>query len=345
VDRRVKARIGLRVDAQADDRLYAPQSAMIAPAHRSFFEVRHLRATAVALAAAGALQFTGSGCSIKKFAIGRLGDALAESGGTYASDDDPALVRDALPFALKLIESLLDQNPDHRGLLLAATGGFTQYTYAFVQEEADETEDRDLRASWALRERARKLYLRARDYGLRGLEIGHAEFAMGLRSNRITALGRATKDDVPFLYWTAASWGAAISMKKSDPDLLADLPLVESLIQRGFELEPDYDHGSIHEFLIAFDGGRPETMGGSVERARRHFEEAVRLSGGLRAAPLVDLAESVSVRVQDRAEFESLLRRALRIDVDARPEWRLSNLIMQRRARWLLDRADRLFVE
>ncbi len=298
---------------------------MIAPAHRSFFEVRHLRATAVALAAAGALQFTGSGCSIKKFAIGRLGDALAESGGTYASDDDPALVRDAL--------------------LLAATGGFTQYTYAFVQEEADETEDRDLRASWALRERARKLYLRARDYGLRGLEIGHAEFAMGLRSNRITALGRATKDDVPFLYWTAASWGAAISMKKSDPDLLADLPLVESLIQRGFELEPDYDHGSIHEFLIAFDGGRPETMGGSVERARRHFEEAVRLSGGLRAAPLVDLAESVSVRVQDRAEFESLLRRALRIDVDARPEWRLSNLIMQRRARWLLGRADQLFVE
>ncbi|OLD64094.1 MAG: hypothetical protein AUI47_07400 [Acidobacteria bacterium 13_1_40CM_2_68_5] len=318
---------------------------MIAPAHWSLFEARHLRATAVALAAAGALQFTDSGCSIRKFAVGRLGDALAESGPTYASDDDPALVRDALPFALKLIESLLDQTPEHRGLLLAAAGGFTQYTYAFVQEEADETEDRDLQAAAALRERARKLYLRARDYGLRGLETGHAGLAAALRSSRAVALGQATKDDVPFLYWTAASWGAAIAMKKNDPDLLADLPAVESLIRRGFELEPDFDHGSIHEFLISFDGSRSDSMGGSIERARRHFEEAVRLSGGLRAAPLVDLAESVSVRLQDRAEFESLLRRALRIDVDARPEWRLSNLIMQRRARWLLGRADQLFVE
>ena len=318
---------------------------MIAPAHRPFVGARRLRATALALAAAGALQFTGSGCSIRKFAVSRLGDALAESGATYASDDDPALVRDALPFALKLIETLLDQTPRHRGLLLAATSGFTQYTYAFVQEEADETEDRDLQAAAALRERARRLYLRARDYGLRGLEAGHAGFAAALRSSRGSALGQAARDDVPFLYWTASSWGAAIAMKKSDPDLLADLPIVESIIQRSFELEPDFDHGSIHEFLITFDGSRPDTMGGSAERARRHFEEAVRLSGGLRAAPLVDLAESVSVRKQDRAEFESLLRRALQIDVGARPEWRLSNLIMQRRARWLLERADQLFLE
>src|SRR5258705_2758174 len=124
---------------------------------------------------AGALLLTGAcalaagtACSMRTFAINRLGDALAESGATYASDNDPTLVREALPFALKLIESLLDQSPRHPGLLLAAAGGFTQYTYAFVQEEADEAEDDDLAAAAALRERARKLYLRARDYGLRG---------------------------------------------------------------------------------------------------------------------------------------------------------------------------------
>ena len=46
----------------------------------------------------------------------------------------------ALPFSLKLIESALAENPKHEGLLLAATHGFAQYAYAFVQMDADEIE-------------------------------------------------------------------------------------------------------------------------------------------------------------------------------------------------------------
>jgi predicted anti-sigma-YlaC factor YlaD len=40
-----------------------------------------------------------------------------------------------------------------------------------------------------------------------------------------------------------------------------------------------------------------------------------------------------------------LLKQALAIDPDARPEWRLSNIVMQRRARWLLSREEELFVK
>ena len=285
------------------------------------------------------------GCSIKRFAINRLGDALTESGTTYASDDDPQLVREALPFALKLVESLLEQTPAHRGLLLAAAGGFTQYAFAFVEQDADETQDHDVAASAALRVRARRLLLRARDYGLRGLETEHEDFARRLHADRAAALRDASVDDVPFLYWTAAAWGAAVAAGKDDPDLLADLPQVEGLIRRALELEPDFDHGAIHEFLISYEGGRTEAMGGSIERARLHFEQAMRLSEGKRAQPLLSLAETVAVRLQDRKEFEALLRRALEIDPDVRPEWRLANLVAQRRARWLLSRADLLFAE
>jgi len=57
------------------------------------------------------------------------------------------------------------------------------------------------------------------------------------------------------------------------------------------------------------------------------------------------LAEAVSISKQDRKEFESLLGRALAIQVDTKPEWRLVNLVMQRRARWLLSRTDELFLE
>src|SRR5438105_10876669 len=108
------------------------------------------------------------GCSVRRFAVKKIGDAIATSGTTFASDDDPQLVRDAVPFSLKLMESLLAETPQHRGLLLAASRGFTQYAYAFIQEDADEMEERNLAASNLLRARARRLYLRARDYGLRG---------------------------------------------------------------------------------------------------------------------------------------------------------------------------------
>jgi hypothetical protein len=71
-------------------------------------------------------------CSIKKFAVNKLGDALAEGAGTYASDNDPELIEAAVPFSLKLMESLLAESPRHLGLLTGVASGFTQYAYAFV---------------------------------------------------------------------------------------------------------------------------------------------------------------------------------------------------------------------
>src|SRR5271167_2600355 len=84
-----------------------------------------------------------SGCSVKRYAINQLGNALAGTSSTFAADEDPELIRSAVPFSLKLIESLLAESPRHEGLLLAAAQGFTQYSYAFVQEDADEAEDTD----------------------------------------------------------------------------------------------------------------------------------------------------------------------------------------------------------
>ena len=40
-----------------------------------------------------------------------------------------------------------------------------------------------------------------------------------------------------------------------------------------------------------------------------------------------------------------LLERALAVDVNAKPEYRLVNLVMQRRARWLLSRIDDLILD
>jgi predicted anti-sigma-YlaC factor YlaD len=288
--------------------------------------------------------FAGSGCSIRRYALNKASDALAQSGSTFASDDDPELVKAAAPFSLKLMESLLAENPRHPGLLASAASGFTQYAYAFVQQEADEMESHDLATAEAMRARAKRLYLRARRYGVRGLEVKHPGFGQALLANPKTTVRAATKSDVPLLYWTAAAWASAISLSKDNPELVSQIPIVETLIDRALELDEGFENGAIHTFLITYEMSRQGASGDPVTRARQHFDRALALSKGNDAAPLVALAEAVTLQKQDVKEFESLLNRALEVNPDACPANRLVNLVMQRRARWLLSRKADLFL-
>ena len=265
------------------------------------------------------------GCSVREYALRSVGDALAAGGDAYASDEDIELVGAATPFGLKTIESLLAEVPDHQGLLLAAVRGFTQYAYVYVQLPAEEAMERDVAQAYAQQARARRLYVRARDYGLRGLAIA--------------------PEDVSLLYWTALAWAAAISLSRDEPATLAGLPEVEALVRRAQALDADYDHGALRTFLIGYEMSRPNAGPDREKLAREHFARAVALSGGAQAAPYVSLAESVCVEARARREFETLLESALAIDPGARPEWRLANLVMQRRARNLLARADEFFPE
>ena len=105
------------------------------------------------------------------------------------------------------------------------------------------------------------------------------------------------------------------------------------------------DGGLGWDFFVSYDASLPAAAGGSLERAKADLDRALALSGGKRAAPLVSYAESASVAKQDKKEFQTLLNQALAIDVESTPEQRLPNLIAQKRARWLLGRADELFVE
>jgi predicted anti-sigma-YlaC factor YlaD len=283
-------------------------------------------------------------CSIKKMAVDKLGDALAGGSSTYASDDDPELVGDAIPFGLKTMESLLAESPHHKGLLLAACSGFAEYAYGWVQLPADYVEDESLARATHMRERARKLYLRARDYGLRGLEVDFPDLEARLRTDPVAALTKTKKEHVPLLYWTAAAWAGAIALKINDAELSADQSVVDALARRALLLDPSWNLGSIHDFFIAWEAGR-SSIGGSMDKAREHFEKAVAVAGDRRAFPYVSYAESIAVPEQDKATFKQMLEKALAVGTRRPSDYRLANVLAQTRARWLLGRMDELFIE
>src|SRR5436190_4871551 len=79
-----------------------------------------------------------AGCgAIKSAAIKQVGSTLAAPGDTFTSDNDPELIRRAVPFGLKLDESLLASIPRFEPLLIATCSGYTSYAYAFVETDAD----------------------------------------------------------------------------------------------------------------------------------------------------------------------------------------------------------------
>jgi predicted anti-sigma-YlaC factor YlaD len=299
------------------------------------------RGAALALALLGLF-----GCAaIKRAALRSVAGTLAEGGTTAAAHDDPELVAEALPFSLLLDESLLASVPRHVPLLAATCGQYTQYALGFVQAEAEAASFDEYERSVELTRRALRLALRGRGYCWRGLEVRFPGIAERLERDPAAALGAARRSDVPLLYWSAASLGAAISLGGLDhPELLIDWPLVAGLAERALALDESFDGAALHELLITVES-RGEVLGGSEVRAREHFARAIELQRGRSPGPYLALALGISRSKQDRREFEALLGQALAVDPDAVPERRLATLVQQRRARVLLDHVSDLFLE
>jgi predicted anti-sigma-YlaC factor YlaD len=286
------------------------------------------------------------GCALVKHkAVGMVASTLASSGDVFTRDDDLELVGQAIPFGLKLYESLLDSAPKNKDLLLATCSNFTQYGVAFLETDAMVLgEARHHDEVTRLNDRAFRLYMRARGYCLRGMEVRFPGIEAKLQSDPVAALAKARKADVPLLYWMAASWGSAMALGLDKPDLIIDAPTVRALAERALALDESWSKGAIHEMFISLDS-LPEALGGNPARAREHFTRAVELQHGLSAGPYVALATGVAMPAQDRAEFESLLNQALAIDAEKDPSNRLVTLVQQRRARALLDHIDTMFTK
>ena len=247
-------------------------------------------------------------------------------------------------YALKVdrIEKQVARNPDNPDLLLKAVTELTIYSYAFFMEQADREIVINYNQGRNLYNRALNIFNRAKDYGLRGIKLQYPGFDSLMIATKMESF-TFKKEDVPFLYWTAAAWGGAISSSKGDLAYIVEIPKVGWLLERALEVEAEWNKGALYSAMISYSMKRPDQVGKGEKQARMYFKKALETSGGNASSPYVTLAEVVSVINQDREEFEDLLNQALIIDFDMDPELKLSNIIAQSRARWLLAQKEELF--
>ena len=264
-------------------------------------------------------------CSINKMAMKAVSNALTKEGSSdvFTSDPDPKLVGDALPFAIKMYESLLSANPGHQGLLRTTGSLYVMYANAFVQKPAEMMPRYQYEEKGAALERAGKLYLRGLDLLYRSLEL--------------------KKDDVPSLYWAAVAGVSSYGLNPFDLGLGGRVGEFLALADRAYELDPDFNSGALDEFFLLFYAQVPETLGGDKSKAEIHYRKALEKSKGLLASPYVSYAQAVSIPAQDYDTFKACLETALAIDPDEDPKNRLVNVISQKKARYLLDSASYFF--
>ena len=289
-------------------------------------------------------------CSLNTLAARAISDSLTggDQPNPFLSDNDPELIAAALPFTLKLFDSLLQADPENADLWRTTGQTYISYANAFLQTPAQILPPEDVDLQGELLRRAKNLYLRGRDQVLTGIELRHPGFREQLAAGESAALqsrlATMSSEDVPFLYWTAVGWVAAFSTDPFDLELGFSIPSAFALIERALALDAEFGNGAIHEFLIAYYAGLPEGLGGSRELARYHFDQALEVSGGNSPGAYVALAVGISIPEQNSAEFIMLMQRALTIDTDADVENRLLNTIRQRQAQWYLDNAELFFI-
>lgn len=273
-----------------------------------------------------------SGC-FQHIAIKSLGGLLDNGFDVLNEEQDLEIAEISIASNLKLLETILKDDAENSHYLLLASMGYSSYTLGFVEDN-----DPD---------RARILYLRGRDFGLKILNLNSKfaeaqsksveEFKLSLKS--------FTKEDIPAIFWTAIGWGSYVSLTLTDPNAIADLPKVEAMMQFVNEKDPSYFYGGAHFFLGTLFGSRPKLLGGDPEKSRQHFDECLRLNKGKFLMTYVYYARSYAVQTQNKNIFESYLNTVDTTSIDILPQARLSNAIAKKKAMLLRARLDELFLD
>jgi hypothetical protein len=273
-------------------------------------------------------------CSVRHHLLQQAADEIAQQS---VEEEDIGLAREASAFYLKVAEGLLRALPQHVPLAQSVTSGLTQYAYAFLSTEADRVESRSLQQAQGLRERAARLFERAKAQGLRTLTIQVPDLLEPMHPSLSDKPRPLKPEAVGLAYWTAAAWGGQISLSTDSPEVVADLPLAAALAHKAWQVDPLYGDGALASLMGTFELARP---GGSRPRALQYFDQAIQVSHGQNPGVWVAKAEGWAVDQQDRLSFEAWLTKAIEVSAGKRD---LSSQIMRERAQWLLSQADSIF--
>lgn len=302
-----------------------------------------------AMAALAAASTLGAGCGdfFKKQGAQITVDVFHDGAKAFAKEHDIEFARAAAYGNLKVFEGLREVVPDNPTLLTMIAKSFSEFAFAFLEDDLDQLDPLDEEAYAPIQARAVDFYQRAFGAAVHLAELDEEGFGAALDGpiDRLEAvLAHTDADDAHALFWVGSTWIGQINLSLEDPAALLGVPKAEAIIRRAVELDEAYENGLGHVYLASLKAAVPASLGGDAQGAARHFARAIELSGGRFYMTRVLEARYVHAGVApDRAAFVRTLEEVLAAPADAAPELRLANEIAKVRARRLLDRQEDFF--
>jgi len=306
-----------------------------------------MKATQVKIVALLVVLLSLSACSPRRLIVNQVANMMDTGMTAYEQDDDLQLIREAFPGNIKLLEALLENDPQNADILILLSRLYASYTLAYPEGDLDKAQFRAPGGSEevdSLRTKVNRYYIKGAEYALRALETRHPGCREKLRN--ITSiepfLSTMKKKDVPALFWYGFNLGAYINRNLDSVRAVSKAHIAEKAMKRVIALDPEYYHGSAHLFLLIYYASRPPLLGGSLEAAEWHYRELKRIAGeDFLLADLFYARFYLPLR-QDRERYIQLMNRIL--THSGGPEsYRLFNAIAADRAEIYLAATNELF--
>jgi len=256
-------------------------------------------------------------------------DFAEDLSSTIMEQKDPETVRQAIPTFLVLISSLIRGDDENIDLLISGSKLYGSYASVFVEDA----------------QRKRILSEQAYDYASRAVCLAK-KTACSLQEASFfefeQIIDTFEKEDVLALLALGAAWGGQVQANSSDWNAIADLPRINTIIEKVLVLDETVSNGDAYLYMAVMQSFLPPAMGGKPEVARYHFERALEISEGKNLMALLLYAEKYARLVFDKELHDRLLKQLLetRIDVSERT---LINTIAKSKAKKLLEESDDYF--
>jgi len=254
--------------------------------------------------------------------------------------DHPKIVSLYFEKKIKSLERKKSLSTEEKRLLLKTK---VEYGFGVLLEESDRILDHDYNLGVKKSQEAHIVFSDAKKVGNSILIISYPKLDSWLSGE--TDL-QFKINDVSDLYWLAAAYGGAIKSSRGNPFDVVNLPVVKKLLITAIALDPKWGKGALYSAMMSYTSSRPDLFGDAlIDSVSSFYEKALIASDSLDASLFVSYAELIDKKFQDRDAFEKKLDLVLNMDVEKDKDFRLSNIIAQERAKWLLSKTDEIFFE
>ena len=305
----------------------------------------HLKTLCVIAFLAGAISTLNS-CSMSKIASDMTSGIFKVGAPVFEQEGDVETAEISGLAMIKTLEVFSYQNPQNRNYLNLLARSYATYAFGFFETRMVQYQFKDPERYQLYFDRAKGFYKKGKGFAMNLMGRRDPKLIKALAQGVEAVKKRASNYDryeIEPLFWLVFNWGSLINLSKDDITAVADLALVEAIMARIVQVYPGFFYGGPHMFYGVYYASRPPMLGGNPEEARKHFEEASKLTNDRNLMVFALEAQFLAVQIRDKGLFDEMIAKVNAGSVDALPEQRLANALAKERVKYLQANASHYF--